>query len=295
MKKQTNTKTKPMVSVLMPVYNAGKFLAPAIESIRKQTVTNFELLIIDDGSTDKTPTILKRYTKKDKRIRIFRNKKNVGLVKSLNSIIKKTRGAYVARMDADDIAYPKRFEKQIALLESNPRLVACGGQVEIIDEKGKIIAEKKFPIDPATCYNTIMNVMVIQPPALMARGKIFRTLKYENHLFKNDDISMHFKLLKFGQFSNVEDTIFQYRRRPDSLTHKTPKKVYFLALLVRINAIKKHGYAPTFQNLLLALIETFVVAILPNQAIIWLFELMRHSNKQMKQLLLPLRQAYTPA
>jgi glycosyltransferase involved in cell wall biosynthesis len=271
--------TKPIVSVIMPVYNAGEFLVRAIESIRKQTVADFEFLIIDDGSTDDSWTIIKRFAKRDARIRKFRNKKNIGIVKSLNALIPKTKGRFVARMDADDISLPNRFDKQIAYLESNPQLVACGGQEHIMNERGRTIAEKYFPTEEKTCYNMIANIMVIQPPVLMARGDIFRKLRYSNHTFKNDDISMHFKLLEQGGFGNVDEVIFKYRKRETSLTHKDPKHVFFLALLVRLNAIKNYGYAPSFWNLLLLAVETMTVFILPNFAIISLFEMIRHTKR----------------
>jgi len=271
MKKQTH----PIVSIIMPVYNAREYVAESIDSIRSQTIKRWELLIIDDHSTDGSWKILQDYAKRDKRIQLFRNRTNLGLVKSLNKIIPYTKGEFVARMDADDISLPNRLKKQIALLRKQPELVACGGQEYIIDTNGVNIAEKHFPTNPKSCYQLIANIMVIQPPVLMARGDIFRTLQYDNHIFKNDDISIHFKLLQHGKFSNVKDIIFKYRRREDSLTHKNPKRVYFLALLVRLNAIYRYGYRPTILNSIVAIAETAVVAVLPRAAIVGLFEFLR--------------------
>lgn len=262
----------------MPVYNCREFVSLAIDSIRSQTLKNWEFLIVDDHSTDGSYEMIKEYAKRDKRIRVWRNRKNLGIVKSLNFLIPKTKGEFVARMDSDDISLPKRLRKQVLLLRKHPELVACGGQEYIIDESGINIAEKHFPTEPAHCHALIANIMVIQPPVLMARGNIFRTLRYDNHTFRNDDISMHFKLLQYGSFSNVRDIIFKYRKRPGSLTHRDPKHVYFLALLVRINAIKHYGYRPTLFNGLLAVIETMVVAILPKELILALFEFMRHTT-----------------
>lgn len=279
----------------MPVYNAGNFLLKAIESIRKQTLTDFELLVIDDASMDGSYAIMKKYAKRDPRIRIFRNKTNVGLVKSLNTLIPKTHGQFVARMDADDISLSDRFEKQVAYLRENPTLVACGGQEYIINERGTRIAEKHFPTDEKTCYNMITNVMVIQPPLLMARGNVFRTLRYSNHIFKNDDISMHFKLLQKGGFGNVPDIIFKYRKRPDSLTHRDPKHVYFLALLVRLSAISKYHFAPSFLNLIALGVETIVVSLLPNRAIISIFELIRHTKARHELIMGKLHYFLQPA
>ncbi len=277
-------RAKPLVSVIMPVYNAGKFLARAIESIQKQTEENFEFLIIDDHSTDGSWNIVLKYAKKDKRIRTFRNKKNLGLVKSLNFLLPKTRGTYIARMDADDISLPHRFSKQIKLLESDNRLVACGGQEYVINERGRTIAEKYFPIDPETCYNLITNIMVIQPPVLMALGDVMRKLRYDNHIFKNDDISMHFKLLKYGSFSNVDDIIFKYRKRPDSVTHKHPKNVFYRALLVRINAMRKHNFTPSIANLVLLIGESIAVMLMPESWINSSFEFVRFMHHGAKQI-----------
>jgi len=276
-------KQTPLVSVIMPAYNAREFVAEAIESIVSQTLKNWELFIIDDHSTDGSWEIIQTYAKKDPRIRVFRNRQNKGLVRSLNFLIPKTTGAYVARMDADDISLPERLEKQVAFLEKHPYIIACGGQEYIMNEHGVAIAEKHFPTDPTTCYRMIVNIMVIQPPILMARGDIFRKLSYDNHLFKNDDISMHFKLLEHGNFSNVNDIIFKYRKRPDSITHKNPKRAYFLSLLVRINAVIHHHFRPPLVNAILAIGETFLVALLPNSVIISLFESIRFTHNVVRK------------
>jgi glycosyltransferase involved in cell wall biosynthesis len=263
----------------MPVYNAAAFLDDAIESIRSQTLKNWELLIVDDASTDGSWDIIRAKAKADKRIKIFRNKSNKGLVKSLNSVIGLSRGTFVARMDGDDISLPTRFAKQVAYLRKHKNIVACGGQEIIMDEQGENIAFKYFPTDPDECYRMIANFMVIQPPLLMARGDVFRSLRYENHIFKNDDISMHFKLLQHGSFGNVDEIIFKYRKRPSSITHRDPKHVFFLARAVRMNAIKNHSYRPTVGNALLLLVESAVVTVLPNAALITIFELIRHTKR----------------
>lgn len=263
---------------MMPVYNAGDYLVDAIDSIRNQTITDFEFLIVDDCSTDDSWKILREYARKDKRIKIYRNEKRKGLVRSLNFLIPKTRGVYIARMDADDISLPLRFEKQVSYLEQNPNIVACGGQEYIIDDKGKIIAEKYFPCNPKACYNTLMNFIVIQPPLLMARGKVFRMFRYDNHIFRNDDITIHFKLLKKGDFGNVDEIIFKYRKLGNSLTHADPKRVFFLALKARINAIMNENYRPNISNLLFAFMEMLVVLLIPTSWIIPVFELWRNSK-----------------
>lgn len=280
MKKRPTTRPqKPLVSVIMPVYNAGRFLVPALESIRNQTIEDFEFIIIDDGSTDTSWKTIQRYTHKDKRIRSFRNTKNCGVVYCLNFLIKKSKGTFVARMDADDISLPDRLEKQIALLEHQPQVVACGGQEAIIDEAGNYVADKYFPTDTKTCHDLILNVMVIHPGVLMARGKAIRKLRCDNHTHINDDISLHFKLLHKGSFSNVDTTIYHYRQRPNTVTHTHPKRFYFLALEVRLKAILRYGYEPHLANLLLLIPETILVALLPESFIVPVFSFIRYMKQ----------------
>ena len=115
--------TNPLVTVLMPVFNGEVFLKIAIDSILNQTFSNFELLIIDDFSTDDTLAILKSYN--DKRIKVIENEKNIGVTKSLNRGLKIARGKYIARMDADDVIHPDRLLAQSAFLSGHTAVAAC--------------------------------------------------------------------------------------------------------------------------------------------------------------------------
>lgn len=126
--------TSPRLTVLMPVYNCEAFVRESIESILGQTYRDFELLAVDDGSTDATPEILRSYA--DDRLRIVRNPGNLGLTPSLNVGLREARGALVARQDADDIAYPERFARQVAFLDAHPEVAMLGTQFVSIDERG---------------------------------------------------------------------------------------------------------------------------------------------------------------
>lgn len=259
----------------MPVYNAGNFLVEAIESIRNQSHSNWELIAVNDCSTDNSWEILKEFASKDKRIKVFKNKTKKYLSGSLNFALKKVQGEYIARMDADDISLPWRFQKQTELLGGNPNLVAVGGHEEIINEDGEIIGIKKFPIEPKTCREVMINYMATQPPVLMARAEVLKNLRYDTNLAKNDDIDIHFQLLQYGEFSNVDDIIFQYRKRNNSLTHSRAKDVYFMALKIRLRAISKYGYRPNLLRFLLLPLETCLIVLLPTKLILSLFELLR--------------------
>lgn len=130
-----NHQYSPLVSVIMPVYNSEKFVAEAINSILVQTFTNFEFIIIDDGSTDNSYAIIKSFA--DKRIQVYHNEENCGLVYCLNKGVSIARGKYIARMDADDISMPRRLEKQVAYLEAHPECSVLATYIDIIDEDSR--------------------------------------------------------------------------------------------------------------------------------------------------------------
>src|SRR3989344_4159632 len=282
----------PLVSVIMPVNNAEDYLVEAIDSILNQNYGNFELIIVNDCSSDGTKQILDTYTKKDKRIKVLTNMKQSFLSGSLNKALKLVKGKYIARMDSDDISMSNRFALQVRLLEKNPHLIAVGGQEEIIDKSGKVVAIKNFPVDPKTCYNLFMNFIPIQPPLLMARAKYMKRLRYDTIISKHDDIDMLFKLLKYGQFSNVNDIIFQYRVREDSATHAKAREVFFMAFKVRIRAILNQGYRPSYFSMLIALFELGIVAILPSKTIVSIFEFLRYSQRSPLNLIKKIQLAF---
>ena len=131
----------------MSVYNGSRYLQESVESILNQTFTDFEFIIIDDGSTDNTREILTKYADQDQRIKLFKNEENIGLTKSLNKGLRLARGEYIARQDADDVSLPKRFEKQVALLDNHLEVVLVSCNVEVINPEGKTVAEHQQACD----------------------------------------------------------------------------------------------------------------------------------------------------
>ncbi len=130
-----------LVSIIMPVYNAEEYLDSSISSILKQTFKNFEFIIIDDASTDNSLKIIKKYSKIDKRIKIIRNKKNLGLNASINKGFEIARGRYIARMDADDFSLKKRLLRQYSYLERHPKIFLVGSSAYVMDKEGAIIGK----------------------------------------------------------------------------------------------------------------------------------------------------------
>lgn len=265
----------PLVSILIPVYNAGNFIVEAIESIRNQTYQNWELICVNDFSTDNTQDILNNYQKIDSRIKVYKNTKRKGIGFSLNLGLQYANGQLIARMDADDISLPDRISKQMEFLTKNRQAVACGGQVAMIDDKGEIFAYKHFPTDSAVLYEMIMKLIPIQHPTIMVRSKIFKDYKYNTDLATAEDVDMIFYLLSKGKISNLEDIIYKYRKHNNSNSYKNIKRTFYTTFLARFDAIRKYGYRPSLKGVTISVLELIIVALLPSKMILGIFEAVR--------------------
>jgi len=200
----------PKVTVLMSVYNGETYLCEAIDSILNQTLTNFEFLIIDDASTDRTLKILQSY--EDPRIQLIRNCENLGLTKSLNKGIKLAKGEYIARMDADDISYPQRLEKQLFFLERNPDIGVLGTWTLNIDETGKSVGSEKFPVYPETIKISIIFGYSLAHPSVMMRKNILNLVGgYDENIRYAQDYDLWIRCLKITKISNYPDILLKYR------------------------------------------------------------------------------------
>ena len=158
----------------MPVFNAEKFLDAAIQSIINQTFANFELIILNDGSTDGSVGIIESYD--DPRITLIHNHKNLGLVATLNRGIKLSTGSYIARMDADDISHPMRFEKQIELMRIMSADI-CGCHWDVINEKSRIIGNILVPLENDFFISSLSNGVPFAHGSVMMRTKFLKINK----------------------------------------------------------------------------------------------------------------------
>jgi glycosyltransferase involved in cell wall biosynthesis len=172
-----------LVSVLLPVFNGDKYLSEAIESILNQTYINFEFIIINDGSTDNTLTIIENYRVKDNRIVVI-SRENKGLVASLNEGIRIANGSYIARMDHDDISLPTRLEEQIKFMDSN-QLDICGTYVQLFN-KSKDLKVWEYPQIDNDIKFTLMSFSTFAHPSVVIRKEVFKSLKYEDYNYGED-------------------------------------------------------------------------------------------------------------
>ncbi len=209
----------PKISVVMPVYNGEKYLREAVQSILNQAFGDFELLICDDGSTDGSRVIAEEFARADARVRLAGGK-HVGLEETLNLGIQQARGEYIARMDADDVALPDRFAKQVEFLESHPDVIVVGGQVVAIDEAGKVLNVWSMPrehreIDDNHIY--ARNIAVVHPTVMMRRAAVLKAGGYRV-VAKNcvEDIDLWLRLAEAGRLANLPDVILKYRQTSTS-------------------------------------------------------------------------------
>ncbi|MCL4352883.1 MAG: glycosyltransferase [Patescibacteria group bacterium] len=200
---------KPKVSVLLPVYNCEKFVAEAVESIFQQTFSDFEFLIINDGSTDQTLKILHSFA--DPRLRIYSNKKNLGIVSSLNKGIEIARGQYIVRMDADDVSLPERIEMQVAYMDQNPNIGVCGTWFRTIGEKAGRL--KTYPVEPDEVKCALLFGCPIAHPTTILRKTVLdqNHLKYNPTFLQAEDIEFWVRCSKYTQLANIPRVLFQHR------------------------------------------------------------------------------------
>jgi len=210
----------PAISVLMPVYNGETYLAEAVESILQQTYGDFEFIIVDDGSTDSSLPIARSCADRDRRIRIV-SRPNTGIVGALNDGLAIAQGEFVARMDADDISLPDRFERQIAYLRAHPECVVLGTAIESFREDGVHVEMRVLPQDDAEIRERIMHGEIVMCHAsLMIRREVLAGVgNYSPRHRLMDDLDVLIKLSEVGQCTNLPDVLFRYRLRASSMSH----------------------------------------------------------------------------
>lgn len=199
----------PKVSVLMPVYNAQQYLAEAIDSIINQTFTDWELVIINDGSTDDSDAIIKSY--QDSRIRYIENESNLKLIATLNKGIALCRGEYIARMDADDVAMPDRLQVQVAFMDSHPDYVMCGADAIIVDMKGVSKGTiRNLQTNELLQINLLFSSPFVHPVMIMRRSIMLNNL-YDSNFIHTEDYELWCRLAKQGKIANIGRLLLKYR------------------------------------------------------------------------------------
>ena len=211
----------PIVSVLLPVYNGDRYLAAAIESILGQSFRDFELLIIDDGSTDRSRQRLERYAAQDDRIRLI-SRENRGLVYTLNEMLGLARGEFLARMDADDVSLGDRLALQVKFLQQHSDYVCVGGAYDLIDPKGRTVLHSVMPeTNPAIQQALLSGQTIINHPCAMIRRSALQQIGGYNEAMRTvEDLDMLLRLGEIGLLANLPDTVLKYRFHRQSVSAK---------------------------------------------------------------------------
>lgn len=210
----------PRVSVLMPVYNGERYLREAIESILNQTFTDFEFIIVDDGSTDNTWQILQDYAANEPRIVLVRNETNLGVARSRNRVWGLARGEYIAVMDADDVSLPERLAAQVAFLDEHLEVGVVGSSVQLIDSDGSPGNVWRYP----TMHGLILWALcfyspLAHPTVVFRRAVVERVGGYDDTLIANIDRHLWQRLSLVTRFANLPDVYLLYRWHPSNLSH----------------------------------------------------------------------------
>ena len=231
----------PTVSVVMPVYNEAPFVEAAIESVLRQTVTDLELVIVDNGSTDESPEILRRI--RDPRVRVFRNPRNLGSAAASNRLVRESRAPLIARMDADDIALPDRLEKQLAAFAAQPTLALLGGQAHHFGGFGPLL--RRFAPRAVTrrgiAWQALFSSPFIHSTAMFTRESFEAAGGYDERMQRSSDFALFSRIQANGHAANLPDVLVRFRRAPrpllsDSEYHRLVRNV------IEQNA--RHALAP---------------------------------------------------
>lgn len=223
------TNPAPIISVVIPAYNAEKYLGQSVESILAQTFTDLEILIIDDGSTDKTLEIANGFT--DPRIRVITNPHNLGLATSCNIGIKTAKGDFIARQDADDWSHPERFEKQLAFMRENSQVGVLGTSRQTTNEEDEIHNQKPM-LENVAFDNLLLRNSIIHGSVMIRRSVLEQVNGYDEWFTICEDYDLWLRIANgISLIRNLPEFLYVYRVHDQSMSKKDPTstKLYRLA------------------------------------------------------------------
>ena len=269
-------KDTPLISVLMAAYNAQDYLDASIKSILSQSFTDFEFIIINDGSTDKTSEILKTYIKQDSRIRIL-SQKNTGLTVALNKGLKIAKGKYIARQDTDDISYPHRLQKQFNLMETELNIVLCGGNCDNL-YPGGLQTVWGWQTDQEIRKSVFFKTPFAHSTAFM-RADIAKQLGGYDESFKtSQDMEFWMRFAKIGKISMIQEPIIQRQIFSSSISVKRRWRQFYDALRARW----RHNPTTHRTRAIYHSLRSLLIGLLPHKIIAFLQTKKQHNSERQK-------------
>lgn len=233
------------LSVLMTVYNNQPTLNQAIESILSQTYQGFIFYIVDDASSDNSAQILADFAKQDQRIKLITNQRHLGLTRSLNKALRFIKTPYIARMDADDIALPARFAKQIQFLEKHPQIMLLGTAAYLIDDNNTPLGLKRYPSDHQQLRRQILKYCPFIHPTWMLRRSVLQLVgDYNPDFLFSQDYELALRIAGRFKTANLAEPLLKYRvNSPTAISLLNLKTQERLALQARLTALFRQGYS----------------------------------------------------
>lgn len=236
-----------MISVIMPVFNAERFLKPAIQSILDQTFTDFELIIIDDGSKDNSFEVADGFRKIDSRIKLIRLSINQGAANASNVALRSARGKYIARMDADDISLPERFSRQVEFMETHPDVGISGSRMQFMEESGRLLSTipPLFQGDLSIHWHSLFESPFFNPTVMIRKSMFDKyNLQYNLSAVYGEDYELWSRLLPLTKGENLSEVLLRYRLHPQSITHRYRHIDDKKEVIVNIAASAVRAYLP---------------------------------------------------
>jgi len=266
--------TSPLVSVIMPAYNSEKYISEAIDSILDQSFKDFEFIIIDDGSSDRTWEIIQEYKKKDRRVVVARNEKNLNNYACRNQGIKIAKGRYIVWQDSDDISILDRLEKLVNFMERNFEVGICGSYMQIFNDNRNLNI-RKYSTNDKELRKEIFRYSPIAQPSAIIRKECYTEIGYYNEKYDaTQDLDMTFRIGSKYKLANIPEVLIRYRVHSGSLTYKKVKKQINNALKIRKYYSKSFGYKIDFSGRLACTIA-WISQFLPVNVIYKFFEFLR--------------------
>ncbi len=267
---------KPLVSVVMPVFNAERTIKKSIESILHQTFKDFEFIIINDASKDKTISIIRSYKSRDKRIRLINSAHNLNIARSLNIGVAVARADLIARMDGDDISDPERIKTQYLFLKQHQEVAIVGTNISIIDDHKIEVWKREYPTSSKDLKSIMFRYSPFAHPTVMFRKKIFEEFGgYNPKMVPCEDIDFWFKAGVKYNFGNIPRTFLRYTLSDLSGSRYNLRDTELLGFKIKINAIKKLGYRPNIYDIFYNLLEFLSLWLMPSNFRVKLYNILR--------------------
>ncbi len=238
----------PKISVVMSAFNGEPFLGPAIESILKQSFSDYELIIVDDGSTDSTWETILAYAEKDARIVPLRNQPNVGVVRALNRGLDQSKGAIIVRHDADDLSHPERFQRQLDFLDAHPDYGVVGAVPQLIDVHDNPLTLKGWDAtDNDEIQRKLPDYMCLCGPTIMMRRECLKAADFyfSEGLDASEDYDICIRLAEVTKLASLDGALYLYRQHPNSASHKRARQQMVNKAIALERAVRRrYGLTP---------------------------------------------------